>query len=99
MSALPWMAVVSTLGMDRKENGLLTLLNSITRGITNRGAPTTELAKWVCLHDMELVVNCSSESKEKEPMRHHGGFYISPHILQLGSRSLVVGDMLVLGKQ
>ena len=27
---------------------------------------------------------------------HHGGFHMFPHMLQLGSRSLVVGDMLVL---
>ena len=37
---LVWMAVVPTLGMARTENGLLTLLNSLTRGII------TELAKY-----------------------------------------------------
>ena len=30
---------------------------------------------------------------------HHGGFHMFPHMLQLGSRSLVVGDILVLGMQ
>ena len=35
-----WMAVVPTLGMARTKNGLLTLLNSLTRGII------TELAKY-----------------------------------------------------
>jgi hypothetical protein len=54
--SLAWMAVVSTLGMARKENGLLTV-------------------------------------------RHHRGFHSSSHMLQLRSKSLVVGHMLVLGEQ
>ena len=40
---LPWLAVVSTLGMTKKENGYSTLLR---RGSINSGAPITELAKW-----------------------------------------------------
>ena len=49
---------------------------------------------------VELLIN-STEGKEEDPIRHHGGFHMSPHMLQLGSRSLVVGYMLVLvlGKQ
>ena len=40
---LAWLAVVSTLGMTKKENGYSTQLK---RGNINRGAPITELAKW-----------------------------------------------------
>ena len=37
-----------------------------------QGRMVLEVTK-VCLLDMELVVDCSSESKEKEPIRPHGG--------------------------
>jgi hypothetical protein len=37
-----------------------------------QGRTVLEVTK-VCLLDMELVVDCISESKEEEPIRHHRG--------------------------
>ena len=44
---------------------------------------------------VELLIS-NTEGKEELSKRHHGGLHIFPHMLQLGSRSLVGGDMLVL---
>jgi hypothetical protein len=53
---LAWLAVVSTLGMTRKENGLSTLLISLRRGNINRGGPIIELAKYEGLYITKLVM-------------------------------------------
>ena len=48
-----------------------------------QGRMVLEVTK-VCLLDMELVVDCSSESKEEEPIRHHRGT-LSPVATRKGS--------------
>ena len=138
---LVWLAVVSTSGITREENGCSTLLISLKRGNINSGSSITVVGgrhhkfsdvldnvvptdpgwqgtgwRWPTaggryhkpcrvsslniIQLVELLIN-STEGKEEEPITHHRGFHMSPHMLQLGSRSLVVGYMLVLalGKQ
>jgi hypothetical protein len=128
---LVWLAVVSTSGITREENGCSTMLISLKRRNINSGSSITVVGgrhhkfsdvldnvvptdpgwqgtgwRWPTAggryHKPCRVSSLNStEGKEEEPITHHRGFHMSPHMLQLGSRSLVVGYMLVLalGKQ